>query len=112
MSSDIVSRLRAVDHTSIEDCFLQSPLFSQAADRIEALQADLAKAREALEKAAELAQEKSEELVNRWTSDLGATVETQAAGAAAHIIAGLAGDILGLLSKAERRAHQQKEREA
>lgn len=76
MSSDIVERLRAVDHTSLEDCFLQSSLFAQAADRIEileteaqcdkeymanmrsrieALQAELAKAREALEPFARVA---------------------------------------------------------
>lgn len=85
--------IRVLEHT---------PLYGE--DVVHALQA-------ALEKAAELAQEKSEELVNRWASDLGATVETQAAGAAAHIVSGLAGDILGLLAKAERSALQQKERE-
>lgn len=36
---DIVKRLRAVDHMSVEDCFLQSPLFAQAADIIERLTA-------------------------------------------------------------------------
>lgn len=35
--SDIVERLRAVDHGSVEDCFCQSPLFAQAADEIERL---------------------------------------------------------------------------
>lgn len=131
MSSDIVERLRAKRTCSVccgggttskgRNCggchgdgmvYVFAATGLQAADHIEALQAELAKAREALEKAAELAQEKSEELVNRWTSDLGATVETQAAGAAAHIVAGLAGDILGLLAKAERSALHQKEREA
>jgi hypothetical protein len=34
---DLVKRLRAVDHLSVEDCFLQSPLYGDAADRIEAL---------------------------------------------------------------------------
>jgi len=35
--TDIVKRLRAIDHLSIEDCFLQSPLFGNAADEIERL---------------------------------------------------------------------------
>ena len=45
--NDLVKRLRAVDHLSVEDCFLQSPLYAYAADRIEALEAKLAKAVEA-----------------------------------------------------------------
>ncbi len=36
---DIVDRLRAVDHMSVEDCFLQSHLFSVAADEIGRLRA-------------------------------------------------------------------------
>lgn len=36
---DIVMRLRAVDHMSVEDCFLQSYLFSNAADEISRLRA-------------------------------------------------------------------------
>lgn len=36
---DIVMRLRAVDHMSVEDCFLQSHLFSNAADEISRLRA-------------------------------------------------------------------------
>lgn len=39
---DLVKRLRAVDHMSVEDCFLQSPLYGHAADAIEALQARVA----------------------------------------------------------------------
>jgi len=39
--TDIVKRLRAIDHLSIEDCFLQSPLFGNAADEIERLRAAL-----------------------------------------------------------------------
>lgn len=39
---DLVKRLRAVDHISVEDCFLQSPLYGHAADAIEALQARVA----------------------------------------------------------------------
>jgi len=32
--TDLIERLKAVDHTSLEDCFAQSPLFAQAADEI------------------------------------------------------------------------------
>ena len=42
--TDIVERLRAVDHMSVEDCFLQSSLFATAADKIERLQAGLMRA--------------------------------------------------------------------
>ena len=35
--TDIVKRLRAIDNMSVEDCFLQSYLFSYAADEIERL---------------------------------------------------------------------------
>ena len=41
---DIVARLRAVDHMSVEDCFLQSHLFAGAADEIEALRRELRRA--------------------------------------------------------------------
>ena len=41
MSDDLVKALRAIDHMSYEDCFLQSPYFIKAADRIEALTAQL-----------------------------------------------------------------------
>lgn len=59
--SDIVERLRAVDHQSLEDCFLQSPLFDKAADEISRLRTALSEAeqrarREALEEAATLAE--------------------------------------------------------
>ncbi|MUO84856.1 hypothetical protein [Agrobacterium vitis] len=43
--SDIVARLRGVDHESVEDCFLLSPLFAHAADEIIRLRAELADAR-------------------------------------------------------------------
>lgn len=39
MTDDLVARLRAVDHMSVEDCFLQSSLFAHAADRLEAAEA-------------------------------------------------------------------------
>lgn len=46
--SDIVDILEAIDHGSVEDCFLQSPMFAKAAAEIRRLRADLEKAKEAL----------------------------------------------------------------
>jgi hypothetical protein len=43
MSDDLVKQLKAVDHESVEDCFLQSPLFAKAAARIEAQEAEIAR---------------------------------------------------------------------
>jgi uncharacterized coiled-coil protein SlyX len=40
--SDLVKQLRSIDHMSVEDCFLQSYLYTKAADRIEELEAKLA----------------------------------------------------------------------
>ena len=40
MTDDLVKRLRAIDHLSLEDCFCQSAFYSQAADRIEQLTAE------------------------------------------------------------------------
>ena len=40
MTDDLVNKLRAIDHLSVEDCFCQSALYAQAADRIEALTAE------------------------------------------------------------------------
>ena len=37
----LAKRLRAFDHWSLEDCFCQSGLYTQAADRIEALTAEV-----------------------------------------------------------------------
>ncbi|EKS29253.1 hypothetical protein [Afipia felis] len=37
----LVASLRAVDHTSVEDCFVQSPLFERAAKEIECLSREL-----------------------------------------------------------------------
>ena len=45
---DIVAKLRAVDHTDVEDCFFQSPLYGQAADEIDALHAQVEALRDAL----------------------------------------------------------------
>lgn len=41
MSEKLSDRLRAVDHMSVEDCFLQSPLFAQAADALDAKDAEI-----------------------------------------------------------------------
>jgi hypothetical protein len=41
MTDDLANRLRAVDHMSLEDCFCQSSLYDQAADRIEQLEREL-----------------------------------------------------------------------
>lgn len=38
----LTEALRSVDHGSVEDCFLQSPLFGKAADMIEAQAARIA----------------------------------------------------------------------
>jgi DNA repair exonuclease SbcCD ATPase subunit len=46
MTDDLVKRLRAVDHLDIEDCFMQSPLYAYAADRIEALTTELSELQE------------------------------------------------------------------
>jgi hypothetical protein len=40
MTDDLVNKLRAIDHLSIEDCYCQSPLYAEAAYRIEALTAE------------------------------------------------------------------------
>lgn len=40
--AEVAERLRAVDHMSVEDCFLQSPLFDKAAALIERLAASQA----------------------------------------------------------------------
>jgi hypothetical protein len=48
MTDDLVKRLRAIDHLSVEDCFCQSALYDQAADRVAALTADNARLRASL----------------------------------------------------------------
>ena len=48
MADELVERLRAVDHMSLEDCFCQSSLYDQAADRIEQLTAERDRLRRAL----------------------------------------------------------------
>jgi hypothetical protein len=37
---ELIRVLRSIDHTSVDDCFLQSPYYTKAADRIEALIAE------------------------------------------------------------------------
>jgi len=41
MTDDIVKRLRAVDHSSAEDCFFRSPMFETAAAEITSLREQL-----------------------------------------------------------------------
>lgn len=43
---ELVKRLRGVDHMSVEDCFLQSPLFGHAADKLEELAAEVERVRD------------------------------------------------------------------
>jgi len=45
---DLIARLEAVDHMSVEDCFLQSPLFSHAATALRAYAEREAEYRKAL----------------------------------------------------------------
>ena len=45
---ELIERLRAVDHMSVEECFLDSFLFAKAADRLEALSAEVEMYRGAL----------------------------------------------------------------
>lgn len=59
--SDIVKVLEAIDHGSVEDCFLQSPMFAKADDEITRLRAALASAEvrvwnDAIEAAAKVAE--------------------------------------------------------
>ena len=52
---DLVRELRSVDHSSVEDCFLLSPLFGHAADEIERLRREVQEARAAaLQEAAQV----------------------------------------------------------
>lgn len=71
---------------------------------IAVLLAEREELRAALQKAADLAEAKAEELMDRWTSDLGATVETKAAGVASYLINELYADITSLQIKFERPA--------
>lgn len=58
----------------------------------------------ALTRLSELAETATDDLMDKWTSDLGATVDTKAAGVAANIINDFSGHIEAALSKLERRA--------
>ena len=57
IDNDLVKRLRAVDHLSVEDCFTQSPLYGDAADRIEVLTEQLEAARRDAKEAEAYAEE-------------------------------------------------------
>lgn len=56
---ELVKRLRGVDHMSVEDCFLQSPLFGHAADKLEELAAENERLRQTL-------QAEIEKAVQQW----------------------------------------------
>jgi hypothetical protein len=60
--------------------------------------------KEALTRLSELAATATDDLMEKWTSDLGATVDTKAAGVAANIINDFSGHIEAALIKLERRA--------
>ncbi len=60
--------------------------------------------RETLTHLSELAKKEAEELMDKWISDKGATVDTKAAGVASHIVNDFRGHIEGALIKLERRA--------
>lgn len=40
-NEELTEALRSIDHMNVDDCFLQSHLYSKAADRIKALDAEL-----------------------------------------------------------------------
>ena len=68
--NDLVKRLRAVDHLSVEDCFTQSPLYGDAADCIEALEAERDLATSALmhlERCAQVVSERGAVTGPQWT---------------------------------------------
>lgn len=51
VSDDLVNKLLSIDHLNVEDCFCQSHLFTQAATRILALEAERAKTAKLVEAA-------------------------------------------------------------
>ncbi len=60
--------------------------------------------RETLTQLSEIAETAAGDLMEKWRSDLGATVDTRAAGAASHIVNDFRGHIEAALIKLERRA--------
>jgi len=60
--------------------------------------------REGLERIANMADTEAARLLERWTSDQGATPDTKAAGVASHLITDFGAEVLAMLSKLERRA--------
>ena len=60
--------------------------------------------RETLTQLSEIAKKEAEELMDKWISDQGATIETKAAGVASHIVNDFRGHIEAALIKLERRA--------
>lgn len=99
--SDLVERLRAVDHMSVEDCFLQSPLFAYAADEIERLRARVAKLEEALIAENDLITD-CQTVLTRYLEGLPRGITKDAAVSA----------LLGLLDGPQQREAQSRAREA
>lgn len=60
--------------------------------------------RETLTQLSEIAKKEAEELMDKWISDQGATIETKAAGVASHIVNDFRGHIEAALIKLERRS--------
>lgn len=89
-------------------------IMGEAADIIDRLRQLLSEAenreRETLTQLSELAKKEAEELMDKWISDQGATVDTKAAGVASHIVNDFRGHIEAALIKADRRALQSEER--
>lgn len=83
-------------------------IMGEAASEITRLRQLLSKAEtrewETLTQLSELAEKEAEELMDKWISDQGATVDTKAAGVASHIVNDFRGHIEGALIKLERRA--------
>lgn len=67
------------------------------------------RAKEALQKLAALTEDRAQELLDRWSKDLGATPETKAAGVASHIINDLHADISVMLTRLDRAALERSE---
>lgn len=106
--SDIVERLRSHANWYISCALGNVPEEAndelEAADEIARLRSELAKARNAaLERCAEILDDAGETLVDEWTSDLGWTDQTRAAGIASHRVADAAAAIRALKAEGESR---------
>ncbi len=104
--SDIVERLRwwGAKKRAPQNMATLPADCADGADEITRLRSELAKARiAALERCAEILDDAGETLVDEWTSDLGGTDQTRAAGIASHRVADAAAAIRALKAKGESR---------